>query len=79
MTQTNFLSDHHRRLSILAGTWDTSITMVEADGTEGGTSKARDIYTWMPNGHFLVHEVDAMMGDQHVQSTEIFGVDRASG
>lgn len=74
MTQTNFPSEHHRRLNILAGAWDTAITMIEANGTEGGTSRA-----WMPNGHFLVHDVDAMMGDHHVQSTEIFGVDRASG
>jgi len=79
MTLTKFPSEHHSRLNILAGAWDTSITMIEADGTEGGTSQASDIYAWMPNGHFLVHDVDAMMGDQHVQSTEIFGVDRASG
>jgi hypothetical protein len=79
MTKTNFHSEHHRRLNILAGAWDTTITMIEDDGTEGGTSRATDIYRWMPNGHFLVHEVDAMMGDQRVQSTEIFGVDAASG
>lgn len=79
MTQANFPSEHHRRLNVLAGSWDTSITMIETDGTEGGTSRASDIYTWMPNGHFLVHDVDAMMGARHVQSTEIFGVDQASG
>lgn len=79
MTQTSFPSEHHRRLNILAGAWDTTITMLEADGAEGSTSRASDIYTWMPNGHFLVHDVDAMMGDQHVQSTEIFGIDAASG
>lgn len=79
MTQEDFPTEHHRRLNILAGAWDTAITMVEADGTDGGTSRASDVYVWMPNRHFLVHEVDAMMGDQRVQSTEIFGVDPASG
>lgn len=77
--QTNFHSEHHRRLNILCGAWDTTIVMMEGDGTEGGTSWATDTYRWMPNGHFMVHEVDAIIGDQHVQSMEIFGVDAASG
>jgi hypothetical protein len=79
MTQTAFHSEHHRRLNVLAGAWDTTITMLKPDGTAGDASQASDIYTWMPNGHFLVHDVDAMMGEQRVQSTEIFGIDAASG
>lgn len=79
MTETTFHSEHHRRLNILAGAWDTTITMLGPDGSAGETSSASDIYTWMPNGHFLVHDVDAMMGEHRVQSTEIFGVDAASG
>lgn len=78
MMQIDFKSEHHRRLNLLAGAWDTTITAVDADG-EGVVSKATDTYTWMPNGCFLVHEVDAMMGNQRVQSTEIFGVDPVSG
>ena len=79
MTEMIFHSDHHRRLNVLAGAWETTITMLNPDGTAGDVSRASDIYTWMPNGHFLVHDVDAMMGPQRVQSTEIFGVDAASG
>lgn len=79
MTQADFPTEHHRRLNVLAGAWDTSITVIEADGTEGGISRGSDLYKWMPNRQFLVHEVDAMMGDQRVQSTEIFGVDHTSG
>ena len=78
MTQ-NFHSDHRRRLDILAGGWDTTITAVGPDGTPGEASRASDIYTWMPNGHFLRHDVHALMGGQRVQSTEIFGVDTESG
>jgi hypothetical protein len=74
---SDFHSEHHRRLNVLAGAWDTTITMME--GAEAGTSRATETYAWMPNGHFLVHEVDAMMGDRHVQSMEIFGVDVATG
>ncbi|WP_338720425.1 DUF1579 family protein [Devosia sp. XK-2] len=76
---TDFHSENHRRLNILAGVWDTTITLIGVDGAEGATSLAVDTYRWMPNGHFLVHEVDAMMGDQRVRATEIFGVEQASG
>jgi hypothetical protein len=79
MPQTKFHSEHHRCLNILAGAWDTTITMIKGDSSDGEISRATDIYTWMPNGHFLVHEVDALMGDHHVQSTEIFGVDSELG
>ena len=50
------------RLNILAGIWDTTITMLNPDGSEGDVSKATDIYTWLPNGKFLQHDVDADMG-----------------
>ena len=39
MTQTDFHSGHYRRLNILAGAWDTTITMIGDDGAEGGTSR----------------------------------------
>ena len=79
MAKGEFPTEHHRRLNILAGAWDTSIVMIEADGSEGGRSQASDIYSWMPNNWFLVHEVDARMGDQRMQSMEIFGVDAMTG
>ena len=76
---TQFHSEHHARLNMLAGLWDTVITMLGPDGSEGESSQATDNYTWMPNGHFLVHEVDATMAGKPVQSMEIFGVDSATG
>jgi hypothetical protein len=79
MTDGQFPSEGHARLDILTGIWDTEITMLNADGSEGGRSSATDSYRWMPNGQFLVHEVDARMGDEHVQSTEIFAVDGETG
>ena len=42
MTSTEFHSDNHRRLNILAGVWDTTITMMGADCAEGVSSKATD-------------------------------------
>lgn len=74
-----FHSPDHERLNVLAGAWDTTITMLSADGTSGNVSQASDIYTWMAGGHFLVQEVDAEVDGQRIQSIEIFGVDPESG
>lgn len=79
MTDRPFPSEHHERLNILAGAWDTEIVALHPDGSDGEVSRATDLYHWMPSGQFLVHEVDAMMGGTRVQSTEIFGVDLQSG
>lgn len=79
MTEPEFHTDAHKRLHILAGVWDTTITMLGANGEEGEVSRAIDTYTWMPNGHFLVHDVDAIMLDKSVQSIEIIGVDKTTG
>jgi len=76
---TAFHSDHHARLNRLAGFWDTEITTLDAEGREQGTSRATDEYVWLPNGHFLVHNVDAQMDGERVQSTEIFGVNADAG
>ncbi|WP_057626666.1 DUF1579 family protein [Stenotrophomonas terrae] len=79
MAQHNFPSDHHRRLDVLHGAWQTTITALEPDGSAGGRSQATDIYSWLPNGQFLMHEVDAMMGSQRVQSIEIIGINGTTG
>ncbi len=79
MAQHSFPSDHHRRLDVLNGTWQTTITALEPDGSAGNRSQATDIYSWLPNGHFLMHEVDAMMGSQRVQSIEIIGINGNTG
>lgn len=76
MTEPGFPTDNHKRLNILAGVWDTTITML---GANGEVSRAIDTYTWMPGGRFLVHDVDATMLDKSVQSIEIIGVDKATG
>lgn len=79
MAQNSFPSEHHRRLDVLNGAWQSTITALEPDGSAGITSQASDTYSWLPNGHFLMHEVDAMMGSQRVQSVEMIGINTASG
>jgi hypothetical protein len=65
------MSNDRDRLNILIGTWDTTITLLNPDGSEGEKSPVTDAYEWSPNGHFLYHDVDATMGGKRMQSLEI--------
>lgn len=60
----------HRKLDVLVGTWDTTGTLLP-DNTP---FTAEDRYEWFPGGHFLLHHVDADMGER-VQALEVFRVD----
>lgn len=69
------MDDRISKLEVLIGTWETTITLLGADGSEGAASKATDIYRWSPNNKFVLHDVDAEMPGQHVQSMEIIALD----
>ncbi len=60
-----------RKLDVLVGTWDT-VGELLPDRTP---FTAEDRYEWFPGGHFLVHHVDADMGER-VHALEVF---RAEG
>jgi len=66
-------------LAALIGTWDTTIVPLNPDGSEGQASKATDIYEWSPNGHFIYHTVDAVMGGERVQSMEVLAAEPSTG
>jgi hypothetical protein len=68
------------QLDPLAGTWDTDITMLEADGSKGDKFRAVDRYEWMPGKHFMLHHVEANMPHGEVAALEVLGLkDDASG
>ena len=66
-------------LGVFIGTWDTTIVPANPDGSDGAPSTATDIYEWSPNGQFLYHFVDAMMGGERMQSMEVAAAGGASG
>jgi hypothetical protein len=72
-------SEHLAPLGILIGTWDTTIVPANPDGSDGAPSQAIDVYEWSPNGQFLYHTVDAMMGGERVQSMEVAAAEPSSG
>lgn len=71
MTRDPRNSAAHLRLDRLSGVWDTVITPAEPGGPEG---TATDNYHWIWGGHFLMHEVDAVIGGQRLCSLEVFAV-----
>jgi hypothetical protein len=56
-------------LEILEGTWDTRGTVL-GDGT---SFVAKDDYEWMEGGHFLLHRVEASIGDAEIRTLEVIG------
>lgn len=68
-----------RQLDILVGVWDTTIIPLLPDGSPGEPSQAIDAYRWSANGLFVEHDVDAQMGGQRLQSTEILAVEPETG
>ena len=76
---TPHLEARRRRLDILVGVWDTTITPIGVDGSPGQPSQAIDAYAWSANGLFLQHDVDATMDGQRVRSMEILAVEPDTG
>jgi hypothetical protein len=64
-------------LNVLAGEWETTITMLDANGGDVSVSHARDVYSWSANGRFLQHDVDAEMDGSRFRSLEIIALDPA--
>jgi hypothetical protein len=55
------------RLGAVVGRWHTTGHVIaDPPIPVVGT----DIYEWLPGGHFLVHHVDVVIGDQPVQAIE---------
>ncbi len=59
-------------LKPLIGRWSTTITMITSAEEAGKTYRAIDTYRWMPGEKVLVHEVEARMGDDTINSLEIY-------
>ncbi|MGD9739796.1 MAG: hypothetical protein AB7O56_01970 [Bauldia sp.] len=63
-------------LAPLLGTWNTTGVVFAADGSEGARILATDFYEFFPGGHFMLHHVDARLGDAVTRSIEILRWDK---
>ncbi|MGF7120503.1 hypothetical protein [Rhodococcus sp. BE178] len=67
-------ADTMRPLDSVIGRWRTSGTVFDEYGQEVVTTIAgTDEYEWMAGGMWVIHRVDVMMGDDHVQALELIG------
>ncbi|HJY45305.1 MAG TPA: hypothetical protein VJ301_11835 [Propionibacteriaceae bacterium] len=64
---------HLEPLRPLIGRWRTFGTILDEDGSVAGEISGTDIYTWLPGGHWIVHEVDVRMGEERTQVLELIG------
>ena len=59
-------------LKPLVGRWATTITMLHPAEAKGKVYRAVDTYRWLAGEGALVHDVEARMGDDVVNSIEIY-------
>lgn len=64
---------HLETLAPIIGRWRSSGTVLDEHGTVTANVSGTDIYRWLPGGHWIVHEVDVMMGEQRTQVLELIG------
>ena len=60
------------QLQPLVGRWSTTITMIHPPAAKGRIYHAVDTYRWLPGNQVLVHEVQAHMGADIVNSIEVY-------
>jgi hypothetical protein len=66
-------TDQMRALEPMVRSWRTSGQVFDADGAKTMRVEGTDEYEWMPGGQWIIHRVDVMMGDDHVQALELIG------
>ena len=64
---------HLRPLIPIIGRWRTSGTVLDEEGHTTDHIVGTDTYTWLPGGHWIVHEVDVTVGDQPIRALELIG------
>jgi hypothetical protein len=68
-----------KSLGPFVGIWNTKGKIRGSDKAEDQILIATDIYEWLPGKCFLLHRVDARMGEDITRSTEIVGWDADEG
>ncbi len=62
-----------RPLTPLVARWRTSGTVLDEHGAASMTISGTDEYEWMPGGHWVIHRVDVLMGDDRTRAIEMIG------
>lgn len=78
-TQSAAPGAEHRRLDPFVGTWRTEGVIRAGEHGPAAAFSAVDRYEWMPGGFFLLHHVQARMGEGELTALEVIGYDAATG
>ena len=65
-------------LNKFAGRWHTEGVVLPTAKHAAIEVKGTDTYEWLPGNFFLLHKVDVLMGDDHVQTLEVIGFDESA-
>lgn len=75
--QSPALAAEHKRLEVFVGKWNTE-GQVLTDSDIPAKLIAVDTYEWLPGKFFLLHRVDAQIGEEKTEVLEIIGYDASS-
>jgi hypothetical protein len=68
----------HQRLNVFVGKWNTEGQTRAGPLGPAARITAVDTYEWFAGGFFLVHHVDARIGDEEMKVLEVIGYDPSS-
>ena len=68
-----------RILEVFVGVWNTRGRIEPTQDTAEQLLVATDTYEWLPGKGFLLHRVDARLGDEVNRSIEVIGWNDAAG
>jgi hypothetical protein len=68
-----------KALEVFVGIWNTTGKIMSSDEGQDQNLAATDIYEWLPGRRFLLHRVDARMGEDVSRNIEIVGWDAEKG
>ena len=71
-------SVEHKRLDIFVGKWNTEGQVLTDSDAPAAKILATDTYEWLPGKFFLLHRVDANIGEEKTEVLEIIGYDASS-
>ncbi len=60
-------------LEPLIAIWRTTGRVFDEHGAEVMRVDGTDAYEWMPGGHWIIHHIDVMMGDDRTRALEMIG------
>ena len=66
-------ASHVEPLTPVLGRWRTSGAVLDESGAATAPIRGTDVYALLPGGHWIGHDVDVHVGDEHAVLHEVIG------